>query len=543
MSEERLKAERLRIWGNAINEIGAAVPQRPTYRPFLPTLAHHHIKRPAWPSGIWTRGFSQSQRLHSGNPLELSLCEVVNALKHGYLEPQSLVKDSAARLREVDKLTNAVEWLNEEGAVEQARALTKPKNSQIEKLPPLWGVPFAHKALAYDGERQSACGSQLADLLNPQVAATALQRLSEAGSINLGQLHMTELAFDPSGVNPQQGDCLNPWDLRYVPGGSSSGSGVALASRAVYGALGSDTGGSIRIPAAICGITGLKQTYGQVSRHGTMELSASHDHVGAMARSAEDCALIYSVIAGQDLNDPSTSLAKTITDKKRRLTSLKGVRIGVPDKFFLEGVDSEIREQLEGSLRVLESSGAALSSVPGFAYEAINALSALMIRVEAGAMHRRAVRTHPERYSNELRKWLDQAGDVPAIWYQEACKFRSDVLALFLDSVMKDVHMLHVPVLRIKTPLVEEARNAGPAADEMRMELTRLTRPFNYLGLPALSVPCGFVSGASGNMLPTAFQLIGHPFDEAEILAVGAFYQELTGWHLEKPQFLKRKEV
>jgi aspartyl-tRNA(Asn)/glutamyl-tRNA(Gln) amidotransferase subunit A len=224
------------------------------------------------------------------------------------------------------------------------------------------------------------------------------------------------------------------------------------------------------------------------------------------------------------------------------LAALDGVHVGVPMRFFRDGLDAQIRQCLDESLKVFERAGAMVKEVPDFPYEEINALSSMMIRVEAGAAHQRALAAHPVRYSVELAGWLQQAGGVPAMLYEKAHHLRGELLKQYLTTVMKDVHVLHVPVMRLPTPSLEEARQNGTAADQVRIELTRLTRPFSYFGLPALSLPCGYAKTSAGDELPTAFQLIGHPFDDARLLGIGAFYQRVTDWHKHRPPLFSGRD-
>lgn len=530
-SNESTSDPQVEAWRAAISNIEKRVGPRPATTPFLTALTKYSQRRPQLPTCTQAKAPQQQKEPMANNPLDLDLSEVIVLLRDGHLSAETLTELAVERLSEVHQWTNAVEQLDVEGARTQARHADARRSSGTALCGPLCGIPMAHKSLVYRDGFASACGSRLGDLLQPQTHSTILGALDQAGSVGLGQLHMTELAFDPTGSNAWIGDCRNPWQPEHVPGGSSSGSAVAVATRCVFGSLGSDTAGSIRIPSALCGVTGLKQTYGQVSRHGTMALSGSHDHIGPLARTAEDCAHIFRAIAGPDPLDSSTAFAPGMPTEVPALSSLDGVRIGVPVRFFRDGLDAQIRQRLDESLKELEAHGAIVKEVADYPYEEINALSSMVIRVEAGAAHRRALASHPDRYSTELAGWLRQGHGVPAMLYETAHHLRGKLLAQYLETVMKDVHALHVPVIGIPTPTLAEAQQGGETADRIRIEMTRLTRPFSYFGLPALSLPCGFTKTPASPPMPTAFQLVGHPFDEATILGIGAFYQQVTNWH------------
>jgi len=543
INDDAMMAARIDSWRKATDDLESLVGPRPAPTPFFVALRRHAKLKPRLAARTLSKEPHQNSEPVSDSPLELDLLEIGVQLRDGRLSVGELTELAAERLCDVHQRTNAIEQLDIEGArirVSEIEAQRKAMGTTPNS--PLWGVPMAHKSLTYRDSFPSACGSHLGDLLQPQPTATTLKALERAGSINLGQLHMTELAFDPTGVNACIGDCRNPWQSDYIPGGSSSGSAVAVATRCVFGALGSDTAGSIRIPSALCGVTGLKPTYGQVSRHGTMPLSGSHDHIGPLARTARDCALIFHEIAGPDTNDPTTAFVPSAPLPMPALAALDGVHVGVPMRFFRDGLDAQIRKCLDESLKVFERAGAMVKEVPDFPYEEINALSSMMIRVEAGAAHQRALAAHPVRYSVELAGWLQQAGGVPAMLYEKAHHLRGELLKQYLTTVMKDVHVLHVPVMRLPTPSLEEARQNGTAADQVRIELTRLTRPFSYFGLPALSLPCGYAKTSAGDELPTAFQLIGHPFDDARLLGIGAFYQRVTDWHKHRPPLFSGRD-
>ena len=348
---------------------------------------------------------------------------------------------------------------------------------------------------------------------------------------------MTEFAFDPSGLNSELGPCRNPWNLNCVPGGSSSGSAVVVASRAVFGALGSDTGGSIRIPASLCGITGLKPTFGLVSTQGAMPLSHSNDHIGPLARTAADCAAVM-----QAITDPHAlgqleyqALLKNFeVISQGAVGDLTGLRIGVPIGFFLNGMAPEIKDVIDESLKIFLKMGASIHQVSSEAWEALNALGAVMTRVEASARVARLKLIGG--ISPDVMTRFEQGVAIPGAFYVQALNERGKSLRSFLNTVMKGIDILHLPVCRIQTPSIDAFEEDAEHSAFLRAELTILNRTFNYLGLPGLSLPAGLVSGYQGQQMPVGIQLVGRPYADARLLAVGAAWQQMTNWHREVPK-------
>jgi aspartyl-tRNA(Asn)/glutamyl-tRNA(Gln) amidotransferase subunit A len=476
-------------------------------------------------------------KLVIADPLEADLTQVAALLRSGELSSRELTEQALRRLHTLQKVTNACVAIDDELALSHAtKCDIAREHSKV--LGALHGVPLAHKDILYRKGITVGCG------LKPrtprpyacQGTAPVLQRLEKAGAINLGRLHMTEWAFDPSGANEELGPCRNPWSLDHVPGGSSSGSAVAVAGRAVFAALGTDTGGSIRIPAALCGITGLKPTHGLVNVAGSMPLSHSNDHIGPLARSAADCALIMQVIAGTD------TLRSSILDHMQAdfarvaggsVANLMGLRIGVPQQFFRESVDDCIAEVLDESLRHLEELGAKIVPVPNFNWIALNAAGAIVTRVEASARTAK-LRTLTGIRSALMERFEEGLG-IPGSVYVQLLSERASYLKQFLDTVMANVDVLHVPVCPIVTPTHGVFQRGGEAAAETRRQLTVLNRPFNFLGLPGLALPCGFTTKAGKTEMPVGFQLIGRPYADAQLLALGAAWQQATSWHRMSP--------
>ena len=417
--------------------------------------------------------------------------------------------------------------IDPEGAREQARRADATNGDGL-----LAGVPLAHKDMLYRRGRISTCGSKIRRDVTADVTATVLERLDSAGALEIGTLNMSEFAAGATGHNVHFGDCENPWKAGYAPGGSSSGSGAAVAARLVFGALGSDTGGSVRLPAYFCGVAGLRPTYGRVSRFGAMPRSWSADAVGPLARTVRDVARMLRVIAGADANDP-TSEQVAVPDYETTIeNSIQGLRIGRPTNFFYDDLDDEQRAKLDASLAVLRELGAEIVAVEVPDLAPLFAAAQLVLKAEATALHETWLVERPDDYALGIRTEMEAGLFIPATRYIAALRQRSTVLAEFAKAVFGTVDVLHTPVYEYPTPaLVDCNPDSAAGAAAIMATFGRCTRPFSFLGLPALSVPAGFTDDG----LPTGFQLVGRPFAEATILNVGHLYQRETGWHKRVP--------
>ncbi|MFN3143973.1 MAG: amidase [Paracoccaceae bacterium] len=463
--------------------------------------------------------------------LSLDLIAAADALARGDVTSEALTAAACDRLEGTGRSLNAVVEVRREAALETARA--RDVDRAAGRLSgPLHGVPLAHKDLFYRAGQRSTFGSPIRADHVPDVTATALTRLDAAGAVDIGALALSEFAFSPTGFNRSLGHALNPWNPAHVAGGSSSGSAIATAARMVFGALGTDTGGSIRHPAAACGVVGLKPTWGRVSRFGAGPLSVTLDCVGPLARTARDCARLLTVIAGADAADPTCS-ARAVPDHAAALTGdLRGLRVGVPRHWHEPPTDPAIALLLADSLLVLRDRGAVLVEVPAPDLEPANALAQAVMSVEAAAVHRGWLATRRDDYAEVVRSRIEPGFFIPSVTYQDALRLRRRVLDTYLATAFEGVELLHLPAFAIPVPTIAETTEAAPEAIGARLgALTRFTRSLNYLGLPAISVPAGF--DAAG--LPVAFQLAGRPFDEAGLLRAADAYQRDTDWHARMP--------
>ncbi len=438
-----------------------------------------------------------------------------------------------ARIEAWQPRTNAFLRIDGQRALERARAMDAELASG-KRRSALHGVPLAHKDLYYRKGELSTAGSAIRRDWRAPFTATVLERLDQAGAVELGFLNMAEFAAGPTGHNVHFGHCRNPWEARRVTGGSSSGSGAAVAARLVYGSLGSDTGGSIRLPAAACGVVGMKATYGRVSRHGAAARSWTLDHVGPLTRSVRDNARLLTAIAGADVDDSTTS-DKPVPDYEAELArGVSGLRIGLALPEALVPIDAQVGAAVEAAADVLDRQGAQVMTVEMPDFSALYRAAEVIVKCEAASMHRPWMESQPASYANQVRTRQEAGFFIPATQYIDALRLRAHFLREFLETSMQEVDAVVLPAIPFPIPTIEETdteSSGGPATLAMVARFTGLTRPFNTLGVPALSLPCGF----DDNGLPIGLQLIGRPFDEALLYRIGHAYQGATDFHRKVP--------
>ena len=461
----------------------------------------------------------------------LSMTEAADAFAAGEVTATALTQACLARIDAHDAGVNSVIRLDRDAALEAARAADAARGAG-KPLGALAGVPMMHKDMYYRAGKVSTCGSKIRrDFVAPKTA-TVLARLDAAGAIDMGTLNMAEFAQNPTGHNAHFGDCHNPWDLAYCTGGSSSGSGAGVAARFFYAALGSDTGGSIRLPATICGVTGLKGTQTRVPRTGVMPLSFSADNVGPLVRTARDAARFFAVTAGHCPGD-ATSAREPVPDYEAALTGdIRGLRVAVCETYFLEGADAPVVAAFEAALQALEVRGAVVTRVKAASLRAINAYTALVSRVEGAAIHANWMRECPQDYAVHLSSRLFGGYAFPAHLYVEALSRRGPLLRQFVAETLTGFDVVATPTLRTRVPtLAETDIDADPENWSRFMAVSANTRPFNFLGLPTISVPCGF----DDRGLPIGLQLAARPFAEATVLRAADAFQQETDWHRKAP--------
>jgi aspartyl-tRNA(Asn)/glutamyl-tRNA(Gln) amidotransferase subunit A len=467
-----------------------------------------------------------------------SLTDTADAIAARKTTSRDVLEATLDRYADIGKTLGCFVELDAAAARKAADAADKAV-ADGRKLGPLHGVPLAHKDMYYRGGRVSACGSRVRAGFLPDETATVLNKLDDAGALDIGRLVMVEFAMGPHGYNQNYPLCRNPWNTDHIPCGSSSGSAVAVAARLVHGSLGSDTGGSIRCPAAVNGVTGLLPTYGRVSRHGAMPMSFSLDCVGPLARTVKDCARMMSVLAGEDPSDASC-LPSDVPDYEAVIEA-PGIlpRIGLARGYFDQGVHPDVAKAIGAAADTLSRAGFEVMeiNVPGDLLVEVAELHPLVMKPEGTANHMETMRTRQDDYTFEVGHRLHAGFFIPAANYIRALKLRGPYLRKFAAAVFGQVDLLLTPVVALPVPTIAETSGKrGKDYLDMVVALTRNTKVVNYLGLPAVSVPCGFTK----NGLPTAFQLIGRPLSEPALLRAAHHYQSVTDWHERAPKIVER---
>jgi aspartyl-tRNA(Asn)/glutamyl-tRNA(Gln) amidotransferase subunit A len=461
-----------------------------------------------------------------------SLRGLATLIQRQEVSPVEATQAVIDRVEKFDRQLNSFITLLRDEALTQAHAAEQEIQAGRYRGP-LHGIPIAVKDLIYTKDIRTTAGSKVLFDFKPAYDATVVSRLQDAGAILIGKLNMHEFARGATNAHSVVGACTNPWDTLRVPGGSSGGSAAALAAGLCFGALGSDTGGSIRIPAALCGIVGLKPTYGRVSRHGVFPLSWSLDHVGPMARTVADVALILQVIAGHDRHDPTTRTA-VVPDYSAALTKdIEGAHLGIPQEFYFEQLDPEVRDSVRAALQALERAGAQLEevSLPLSKYAA--AAGRIITLTESAEIHEPFLKGHAADYTPDVRAGLLVGQLIPGKHYLKAQRVRG-LIRQEMAAALRRVDALVTPTVPIPAPRSGQATvNLNQEPIDVTWALSRLTRPANLAGFPAISVPCGFTKGG----LPIGLQFTGRPFGEATILQLAYAHEQEATWHQRRPMF------
>ena len=386
---------------------------------------------------------------------------------------------------------------------------------------PLQGIPVAVKDLFAMRGVATTGGSPVFGTKAASENSGVVDRLEASGAILTGKLNMHELAYGITSANPHFGAVANPWNVEHSPGGSSGGSGAAVAANIVYAAMGSDTGGSIRIPAAFCGTVGLKPTYGRVSRYGSLPLGYTLDHMGPLTRSVRDAAIVLNAIAGHDRRDPASSRHPVVDYVPEDGCSIRGVRIGFPENFYFERLDVDVESAVRGAIARAESLGAEIKPVRVPDIAAINAVARMILLSEASAVYDPYLADRSQ-FGSDVLALLDQGRLVPAVDYVNAQRLRRKMVAQF-DELWSGIDCLFCPTTPNTAPRIgaTTVRLAG-IDEDVRLATTRLVRGINLLGYPALSIPCGL----STQGLPIGLQIVGPAFEEVLLLRVGAALED-----------------
>ena len=483
---------------------------------------------------------------------DMSLLDAAAALRSGGTTSLALTEACLDRIRQLDPALHAFLALTSDLALEQARAadagLQKWRRERSQELPLVYGIPIAIKDVLCLQDVPTTCGSRILEGFRPPYTATSVARLLSAGAVVLGKTNTDEFAMGSSTENSAYGPTHNPWDLERVPGGSSGGSAAAVAAGTCFAALGTDTGGSIRQPAAFCGVTGLKTSYGRVSRYGLIAYGSSLDTVGALARSAAELAPLFTVMAGHDHLD-STSLTDPLPEIDLGTTNLPGVRIGVPEEYFIEGVQPEIEAAVRSAVQVMSELGATILPISLPHTDLALPVYYLIAPAEASANLARydAVRFGPRLAADDLwDQYLHTRGQLfgPEVkrrimlgtyalsagyydaYYGQAQKVRTLIKADF-DQAFKSVDLIACPVSPTTAFRIGEHGD-----DPLSMYLEDVfTLPANLAGVPGISFPVGFDSKG----LPIGMQLMAPSLGEATLLQSAHAYQQVTDWHARRP--------
>ena len=461
----------------------------------------------------------------------LSVAQQGAAIKAGKISPVELTKAYLARIDAYNRKVNAFVTPTPELALKEAKA-AEAAVRRGDWRGPLHGIPIGQKDLYRTKGVRTTCASRLLKRHVPKEDATVVARYKAAGTVLLGKLNTHEFAYGPTNDSSCFGPARNPWDLTRFTGGSSGGSGAAVALDLCAGATGSDTGGSIRIPSSACGITGIKPTYGRASRAGIFPLCWSMDHPGPMAHSVEDCAILLQPIVGRDPRDPTT-VDRPIPDYRAALAGgIKGLKIGLPKHYFYDRSLPVVEKAVLKAVDVLKSLGASVHvvSIPHIDYAA--AAATTMYLCEAAAYHDDVIGTKGDAFTEQVRLYVELGNYVLAKDYLHAQRFRS-LLGQEVAAVLETVDVLALPTLPITAQtLGKESITIRGKPDAVFGALIRNTEPFNLTGLPVVSVPCGFDEDG----MPIGLSIVGRPFDEAQILKVGHAYQHETDWHKRRPK-------
>ena len=443
------------------------------------------------------------------------------------VSPVELFDEALERIRRLQpKLNSFITVTEAEGREAATEAEAEIRHGRYRG--PLHGIPISIKDLFATRGVRTTAGSKVLGNWIPDFDAAAVARLREAGMVMVGKNNMHEFAYGVTNDNAHYGAARNPWDQTRVSGGSSGGSAAAVASSQCTASLGTDTGGSIRIPSAVCGVVGMKPTYGRVSRHGAIPLAWSLDHAGPITKTVEDVAIMLSAIGGPDPNDPTAS-SRPVPDYRRAMIGgIRGLRLGIPRQYFFDDIDPEIRQAVDKAIRELERLGMATLEVDVPNLENCAAMEAHITLVEATSYHEPYLKSQPDDYSPEVRTNLEAGRYLLGTDYVKSQRART-LLQHNFNEAFRRVDLIISPTLPAFSPRVgEQWVQSGNRRENVIDAFLRFNIPYDLAGFPAISVPCGF--GLNG--LPIGLQIAGKAFDETKILRAANAYEQSTEWHL-----------
>ncbi len=459
----------------------------------------------------------------------LPICELAPLLESRQVSPVEVTETVLRRIEALDGRLNTFITLTAERAMDVARAAER-EIVRGHYRGPLHGVPVGLKDLFDLAGVPTTFGSRVLRDNVPVEDATVVRRLKDAGAVILGKQNMHEFAFGTTNENPHYGNVANPWDESRVPGGSSGGTAAAVAAGLCYAGLGSDTGGSIRIPSAFCGVAGIKPTYGLVSRAGALPLSWSLDHVGPIARTITDCAIVLQAIAGGDTRDPSMSAAPVPNLAASLDAGVSGLRLGVPAGYYFDLIDPTVAQTVRAAVEHLRMLGASIVEVDLPHLQYAQPTGSTIMSSEGASWHGAWLSERASEYGEDVLLRLRTGSVLLASEYLAAQKMRT-LLQQDFARAFEQVDAMVAPTVAIFPPIQGTSFDVAEAVGvPARGVLNRLTVPSNLTGMPAASVPCGFVQG-----LPVGLQLMGPAFADGLVLRIARAYERSTDWHTRRP--------
>ncbi|HLJ13538.1 MAG TPA: amidase [Bryobacteraceae bacterium] len=463
----------------------------------------------------------------------MTILEAAAALRAGKISSVELIGESLDRIARMNPRLNAFITVLED----HARARAAERDAELARgidRGPFHGIPVAHKDLLLTKGVRTTAGSKIFADYFPDHDATVVEKLADAGAVLVGKLGLHELAYGISSTNPHYGAVRNPWNRECIPGGSSGGSGVAVASGMVPLATGSDTGGSIRVPASFCGTVGLKATYGRVSRYGALPLAFTLDHVGPLTQTVRDAAVTLNAIAGYDPHDDSSSRRPVPDYVPSAHANVRGLRVGMPENYYLERLDPEVDTAVRAMFHTAEQLGAHVVPVRVPDIAALNTAAMVILSSEASAALEPHL-AHRENFGADVLMRLDQGRLLAATDYVNAQRIRRLLIGDF-NALWSHVDCLFTATTPFAAPKIGEDTvtvhsKGGSTVEDVRAATTWYMRGINALGIPALSIPCGFTNSG----LPIGLQIVTAAFDEQRLLTIGAALEDATDFHLRHP--------
>lgn len=460
----------------------------------------------------------------------LTISQLADIIQRRELSPVDVTQALLDRIEDLNPKLNAYILVLKDAALQMA-AEAERSIVQGNYFGPLHGVPISLKDIVVTNGVRTTCGSKVLRNYIPDYDATIVERLRASGAIIVGKTNLHEFALGTTTVNPHYGATRNPWDTERISGGSSGGSAAALAASLCFGSIGTDTGGSIRIPSAFCGTVGLKPTFGRVSRFGVIPLSWSLDHVGPMAKTVKDTALMLQVISGWDVRDPTSRRVPVPNYSDVLDGDVRGLKVGIAEELFLDNVSEPVKQASDEALKAIQNLGVHFEEIrlPNLKY--VPAIYNNILLPEAASYHERYMKTNASDYSDRVRSRLQLGKLIPATDYLKAQRARRRLQEDFKKAFEKVDLMLGPTVPIAANKIGEVDIDIHSVKKSLRSVHLHLTRPFNLTGLPALSMPCGFTADG----LPIGLQIVGNSFDESTLLRLAYAYEQATPWHTRRP--------